>query len=109
MPRRHTDLSGLTDSEAARMGVLLANLERAIVEVLDVPRIHASRWGDGSEHLHWWIYGRPTGVLQLRGTFLALWEDLLPVRDATEERQDIDLVMARLVDLAGGEAFPYEK
>ncbi len=106
MPRRHADLADLTDSEAARLGVLLTHLERAVTEVLDVPRIQAVRWGDGSEHLHWWIYGRPTGVLELRGTFLALWEDLLPVRDPREERRDLDLVMARLVELAGGEALP---
>lgn len=109
MPRRHTDLSGLTDTESARIGVLLARLEQAVSDVLDVPRVHASRWGDGSEHLHWWIYGRPTGVKQLRGTFLALWEDLLPVRDPVHERADIDLVMRRLVELAGGETLPSTK
>jgi diadenosine tetraphosphate (Ap4A) HIT family hydrolase len=106
MPRRHADLADLTDGEGARLGVLLTHLERAVTEVLDVPRIQAARWGDGSEHLHWWIYGRPTGVLELRGTFLALWEDLLPVRDPRDERRDLDLVMARLVELVGGEALP---
>ncbi len=106
MPRRHADLGTLTESEAARMGVLLTLIERSVTEVLDVPRIHASRWGDGGEHLHWWLYGRPRGVLQLRGTFLALWEDILPVRDLDEERRDLDRVMARLVELAGGEARP---
>lgn len=106
MPRRHSDLAGLSEAEASRMGILLTHLERAVCEVLDVPRIQAARWGDGTEHLHWWIYGRPTGVLQLRGTFLALWEDLLPVRDQGGERDDIDLVVARLVEIAGGEALP---
>lgn len=106
MPRRHVDLGGLTEAEAARMGVLLTQVERAVCDVLDVPRIQAARWGDGSEHLHWWIYGRPTGVLQLRGTFLALWEDLLPVRDADDERRDLDQVVARLVELVGGETRP---
>lgn len=106
MPRRHTDLSGLTDTEAARIGVLLARLEQSVCEVLDVPRVQAARWGDGSEHLHWWVYGRPTGVLQLRGTLLALWEDLLPLRDPTLVRRDLDQVMSRFVELVGGEANP---
>ncbi len=106
MPRRHADLGGLTEVEAARMGVLLTQLERAVCDVLDVPRIQAARWGDGSEHLHWWVYGRPTGIGQLRGTFLAIWEDLLPVRDPEDVGRDLDLVTTRLVELVGGEALP---
>lgn len=106
MPRRHADLGDLTHEESARMGVLLTNIERAVTEVLDVPLMHVSRWGDGSEHLHWWLYGRPRGVLQLRGTFLAMWEDLLPVRDPDDEKIDLNLVTVRLGELVGGEVRP---
>lgn len=106
MPRRHADLSDLTDAEAARIGALQMYLERAVTDVLDVPRVQMCRWGDGSEHLHWWVFGRPTGVLQLRGTFLSHWEDLLPQREPAALRADVDLVAARLVELAGGEALP---
>lgn len=106
MPRRHADLVNLTTAEAARMGELQTYLERAVTEVLDVPRVQMYRWGDGAEHLHWWVLGRPTGVLQLRGTFLPHWDDLLPPRDPAALRSDIDLVAARLVELAGGEALP---
>lgn len=104
MPRRHADLADLTDAESARLGQLQTLLERAVTETLDVPRVQMCRWGDGSEHLHWWVYGRPTGVLQLRGTFLSHWDDVLPPREQTALRADIDLVVARLVELAGGEA-----
>lgn len=106
MPRRHADLSDLTEAEAARLGQLQTYLERAVTEVLDVPRVQMCRWGDGSEHLHWWVYGRPAGVLQLRGTFLSHWEDLLPQREPAALRADVDLVAARLAELAGGEALP---
>lgn len=106
MPRRHADLADLTSEEARRMGELQASLERAVTDVLDVPRVHLCRWGDGSEHLHWWVYGRPTGVLQLRGTFLSHWDDLLPSRDPAALRADLDLVASRLAELAGGETFP---
>lgn len=106
MPRRHGDLVDLTTAEAARMGELQTLLERAVLDVLDVPRLQLYRWGDGHEHLHWWVLGRPTGVLQLRGTFLSHWDDLLPPRDPRALRTDIDLVAARLVEFAGGEAFP---
>lgn len=99
---RHTDLAGLTADEAARQGQLLALIERAAVEVLPVPRIQVLRWADGGEHLHWWLLARPTGALQLRGTFLAVWDDLLPLRDPVAVRADAVLVAQRLVDLAGG-------
>ena len=78
-------------------------LERAVTDVLDVPRVQILRWGDGQEHLHWWVMGRPTGVGQLRGTFLSWWEDILPPRPRAEFRADLELVMRRLVELAGGE------
>ncbi len=34
--------------------------------------------GDGSAHLHFWLLARPAALTQLRGTFLPLWEELLP-------------------------------
>ena len=106
MPRRHADLSDLTREEAARLGELLMYAERAACEVLEVPRVHVARWGDGTEHLHWWLFARPTGMAQLRGTFVTLWEDLLPVLDRAALRADLDVVAARLVELAGGAALP---
>lgn len=106
MPRRHADLSDLTDDEAARMGQLLSLVERAARDVLDIPRMQVYRYGDGVEHLHWWLVARPTGIGQLRGSFLPLWDDLLPPREATARRRDLDDVAAHLVELAGGETFP---
>lgn len=106
MPRAHADLADLPLPTAARMGELLTLVERAACDVLDVPRIQAARWGDGGEHLHWWLFARPTGMLQLRGTFLSHWDDVLPPRPTAQLREDLDLVAGRLVELAGGEAFP---
>lgn len=102
MPKRHADLQDLSGAEAARQGELLALVERAACTELEVPRIQVARWGDGGEHLHWWLFARPTGMLQLRGTFLSHWDDLLPRRDPAEARRDAELVAARLVELAGG-------
>jgi len=34
--------------------------------------------GDGGAHLHLFFYARPEGFAQLRGTCLAIWDDLLP-------------------------------
>lgn len=106
MPRRHADLQDLTPAESARQGELLTALERAVCAVLPVPRIQVARWGDGNEHLHWRLYGRPSGQLQLRGTFLSLWDDLLPLGDADRVRADSAAVVAELIALVGGEALP---
>ncbi|MEO7269845.1 MAG: hypothetical protein ABIW49_11630 [Knoellia sp.] len=37
-----------------------------------------SRWGDGGSHAHVWFIARPVGMSQLRGTYMAVWDDLLP-------------------------------
>lgn len=37
-----------------------------------------NRWGDGGSHLHVFFLGRPAGMLQLRGSCLPLWEEMLP-------------------------------
>ena len=103
MPRRHADLSDLEPREAGRLGELMVLLERAVTDVLDVPRAQLIRWGDGQEHLHWWVLARPTGMDQLRGAFTPLWDDLLPPRPRAESRGDLEAVARRLVGRAGGE------
>lgn len=102
MPTRHADLADLTDVEAARGGVLLTALERAAMQILEVPRIQVARWGDGQAHLHWWVFARPTGMLQMRGTFLSHWADVLPPRPGADLRSDLDAVGRRLVESVGG-------
>ena len=104
MSRRHADLADLTDAEAARMGALMMHLERAVTSVLDVPRVQVLRSGDGQEHLHWWVIARPRGFGQLRGSFLQMWNDLLPPRPRADVDADLRLVAERLAELAGGEA-----
>ena len=34
--------------------------------------------GDGAAHLHIFFFARPAGFTQLRGTCMAIWDDLLP-------------------------------
>jgi hypothetical protein len=84
------------------MGVVMAACEQAAVQALDVPRLQVFRYGEGQEHLHWWLLGRPRGVAQLSGAFLPLWDDLLPPRSRPELRADLLLVGDRLVSLVGG-------
>ena len=82
------------------------HLERAACDVLDIPRVQVFRYGEGLEHLHWWVAARPTGTTQLRGSFVVQWNSVLPPGDPAAQRADLDLVAARLVELAGGQALP---
>jgi len=68
----------LSDELAAELGVLTARIERAVRAVGEIGRVHVCRWGDGSEHLHWWFMARPARLPQVRGTFTAIWDDVLP-------------------------------
>jgi diadenosine tetraphosphate (Ap4A) HIT family hydrolase len=78
-PRRHyADPGDLPDDLAAELGVLIARIERAVRSVGEIGRVHIGRWGDGSEHLHWWFMARPARLAQLRTSFAAIWDDVLP-------------------------------
>ena len=60
------------------MGPLLQRVERAARAAGDIGRVHIGRWGEGSEHLHWWFMGRPARMRQLSDSFAAIWDDILP-------------------------------
>ena len=79
LPRDHFANPGdLPDERAADLGQMLARVERAVRAVPDIGRVHVCRWGDGSEHLHWWFLARPARLPQLIGSFAAIWDDVLP-------------------------------
>ena len=57
IPRLHyADPGDLPDELAGELGILLARVERAIRSIGEIGRVHLCRWGDGSEHLHWWFW-----------------------------------------------------
>jgi hypothetical protein len=96
-PREHLDLDGLGDELAAEQGRLTVALERAVRAGIDgVGRVHVYRWGDGGAHLHWWFLARPAGLLQLRGSQLATWLDVLPPLPAETVSSDTERVVAEL-------------
>src|SRR5215471_5093386 len=75
-PRAHYGEPGeLSDEMATELGILLARIDRAVRTVPGVGRVHVCRWGDGSEHLHWWFMARPARFAQLIGSFAAIWDD----------------------------------
>lgn len=78
MPRAHHDIDDLPADLATELGPMLVRVEAAVRAVGDIGRVHIGRWGDGSEHLHWWFLARPARVPQLRGSFAAIWDDIVP-------------------------------
>ena len=75
----HADsFSDLPAEVAAEFGPVAARVERAILTLGDVGRVHLYRWGDGGAHFHVWFMPRPLGMLEASGMMLPLWEDVLP-------------------------------
>ncbi|WP_432833501.1 hypothetical protein [Dactylosporangium sp. CA-092794] len=99
--RSHLDLGDLPNMLAAELGVMTVRLERAIRSLDGVARVHVNRWGDGAAHLHVWFLARPYGRLQLQGTFLALWDDILPPIPEERWLENLALVAAWLAEFGG--------
>jgi hypothetical protein len=99
--RSHLDLGDLPNMLAAELGVMTVRLERAVRSLDGVARVHVNRWGDGSAHLHLWFLARPYGRLQLRGTFLSLWDEILPPIPEYQWRENLALVAAWLAEFGG--------
>ena len=51
----------------AAFGPLAGRIERAILALGDVGRVHLYRWGDGGAHFHVWFMPRPLGMLEAKG------------------------------------------
>ena len=75
----HVDsFADLPEHLAADFGRVAARVERAILSLGDVGRVHLYRWGDGGAHFHVWFLPRPLGMVEAAGMMLPLWEDVLP-------------------------------
>jgi diadenosine tetraphosphate (Ap4A) HIT family hydrolase len=77
--RVHVDsFADLPEEVAADFGGLVARVERTILSLGDIGRVHLYRWGDGGAHFHVWLMPRPLGMLDASGMMLPLWEDVMP-------------------------------
>jgi hypothetical protein len=63
---------------ASSFAQVVARVERAILSLGDVGRVHLYRWGDGGAHFHVWLLPRPLGMVEASGMYLPVWEDALP-------------------------------
>ena len=101
-PLEHHDLTDLPDALAAELGVLQVHLARAVEALPNIARCHVLRIGDGGAHLHVFLFARPARVPQLRGSFLLVWDDLLPPTPAEQVRADAAVVARGLAASYGG-------
>ncbi len=96
-PRAHFAEPGdLPIDLAGSLGILLSRVERAIRSIGEIGRVHICRFGDGSEHLHWWFLARPARLTQLVGSFAAIWDDVLPPTPVDVWQANIAAVVATL-------------
>ncbi len=101
-PRDHYDLTDLTDEMSAELGVLCTHIARHVEALPHIARAHVYRIGDGGAHLHVWFFARPQGQPQLLGSWLVVWDDLLPEYPTEIADADATLVVQALVDSVGG-------
>ena len=77
--RVHVDsFADLPEPLAADFGRVVGRIERAILSLGDIARVHLYRWGDGGAHFHVWLIPRPLGMVEAAGMMLPIWEDVLP-------------------------------
>lgn len=108
-PRDHYDLDDLPDERAAELGLLTAHLARHIEALPHIARAHVYRVGDGGAHLHVWFFARPERQAQLYGSWLVVWDDLLPEYPADLADADAEAVAGALVASYGGRRQPQQR
>ena len=105
-PRDHYDMADLPDELAAELGVLTTHVVRHVQALPSISRAHVYRIGDGGAHLHIWFFARPLGQSQLYGSWLVVWDDLLPEYPADVADVDAGIVADALVASYGGSRSP---
>ena len=101
-PRDHYDMTDLPDDLAAELGVLTTHIVRHMETLRYIARAHVYRIGDGGAHLHVWFFARPAGQAQLYGSWMVVWDDLLPEYPADVADADALIVADALTSSYGG-------
>jgi diadenosine tetraphosphate (Ap4A) HIT family hydrolase len=101
--RAHFDsFADMPPEVAATFAAVCGRVERAVLALGDVGRVHLYRWGDGGAHFHVWFVPRPLGRLDMSGHHLMTWEDAMPPATAEQLAEVGRRIAASLRrDLAG--------
>lgn len=99
--RQHFDLETLPPAHTAELGALIVRIEVAVKSLGGIGQVHVYRFGDGGAHFHMWFFARPEGLLQLRGSCLTMWEEVLPKRSDAEWADTMGS-LAKALEGAGG-------
>lgn len=94
--REHMDFHDMDDDLASEFGRLTNTLHRIMQNLPNVGRVHIGKWGDGSQHLHVWFMARFARIPQLRGSFAAEWDEILPPVPEEIWRADLHEVARKL-------------
>jgi hypothetical protein len=94
--RSHEPLDDLDDDGHVELGRLVGRTYAALRALEGIGNVHVNKWENGTGHLSVTLLARPLGVLQLRGSNLAAWADLLPPTPAAELEARGDQVRAAL-------------
>jgi hypothetical protein len=89
--RAHEALDDLDDDGHVEMGRLIGRTYGAMRALEGVGNVHVNKWENGGGHLSVTLLARPEGVLQLRGSNLTVWADMLPPtpRDELDARAEL--------------------
>jgi diadenosine tetraphosphate (Ap4A) HIT family hydrolase len=92
-PREHYDApADLPDELAREQGVMLGRVQRAVLSIGAIGRVHVGAWGEGSAHLHWWFIARPEGFSQLASSMAEIWDEVLPTTPEDVWRGNVERV-----------------
>ena len=94
--RSHELLDDLDDDGHVELGRLVGRTYAAVRALDGIGNVHVTKWENGSGHLSVNLMARPLGVLQLQGSNLPVWADMLPPTPAEELDARADRVRAAL-------------
>ncbi|PVG83818.1 hypothetical protein DDE18_05795 [Nocardioides gansuensis] len=94
--REHLRLEDLDPASYAGMGQALGAAYSAVRALDGVGNVHVNKWENGKGHCSFVLNARPEGVLQLRGSNLPAWADMLPPTRLEELRERAEQVRAAL-------------
>ena len=86
----HEKLDDLDETVDEELGRLVRRTYRALRALPGVGNVQVSKWENGGGHLSVNVLARPLGVLELRGSNLPIWADMLPniPQDEYDERAE---------------------